>query len=38
MESVVIRAMPQLGLKLQAEKALVEVLVIDHVEKDPTAN
>ncbi len=28
----------QLGLKLEASKAPVEVLVIDHLEKDPTQN
>jgi uncharacterized protein (TIGR03435 family) len=28
----------QLGLKLQAGRSQVEVLVTDHVEKEPTAN
>ena len=28
----------QLGLKLEASRGAVEVLVIDHLEKDPTAN
>jgi uncharacterized protein (TIGR03435 family) len=28
----------QLGLKLEAQKAPVEVLMVDHVEKIPTEN
>ncbi len=28
----------QLGLKLEAKKAIVDILVIDHIEKAPTAN
>jgi uncharacterized protein (TIGR03435 family) len=38
MESVVRRALPDLGLRLESKRAPVEVLVIDHVEKEPTAN
>jgi uncharacterized protein (TIGR03435 family) len=38
MEGNVMRALPELGLKLVAKHAPVEVLVIDHVEKMPTAN
>jgi len=39
MESAVMRALPeQLGLRLEAAKAPVEVLVIDHLEKLPTGN
>jgi len=38
MESVIRRALPDLGLKLESKRAPVEVLVIDHVEKEPTAN
>ena len=38
-ESAYIGALPaQLGLKLEPKTAPLEVLVIDHVEKDPTAN
>jgi uncharacterized protein (TIGR03435 family) len=34
-----IRALPQqLGLRLEKKIAPIEVLVIDHIEKDPTAN
>jgi uncharacterized protein (TIGR03435 family) len=34
-----IRALPQqLGLRLEKKNAPIEVLVIDHLEKDPTAN
>ena len=34
-----IRALPQqLGLRIEKKTAPVEVLVIDHVEKDPTVN
>jgi uncharacterized protein (TIGR03435 family) len=32
------RALPELGLRLETARAPVEVLVIDHVEKEPTAN
>jgi uncharacterized protein (TIGR03435 family) len=32
------RALPDLGLRLESKRAPVEVLVIDHVEKEPTAN
>jgi uncharacterized protein (TIGR03435 family) len=28
----------QMGLRLQARKAPVEIIVIDHIEKSPTAN
>lgn len=28
----------QLGLKLEAKKVTVQVLVVDHMEKTPTAN
>jgi uncharacterized protein (TIGR03435 family) len=31
-------AIQQLGLKLDARKAPVEVIVVDHVEKTPTEN
>jgi uncharacterized protein (TIGR03435 family) len=31
-------AIPQFGLKLEPRKAPMEVLVIDHAEKIPTAN
>lgn len=38
-EYAFIRALPaQLGLKLERKTAPLEVMVIDHVEKDPTAN
>jgi uncharacterized protein (TIGR03435 family) len=33
------RALPeQLGLRLESKKGMVEILVVDHVEKTPTAN
>jgi uncharacterized protein (TIGR03435 family) len=39
MEGAYIWALPpQLGLRLQPKTAPLEVMVIDHVEKDPTAN
>ena len=38
METVVRRALPDLGLRLESKRAPVEVLVIDHVEKEPIAN
>jgi uncharacterized protein (TIGR03435 family) len=38
MESVVMRTVSDLGLKLEAKRAPVEVLVIDHAEKEPTGN
>ena len=28
----------QLGLKLESKKAMVDVLVVDHIEKTPTEN
>jgi uncharacterized protein (TIGR03435 family) len=31
-------ALPKLGLKLEPRKATFDVLVVDHAEKDPTAN
>ena len=34
----IFHAVQQMGLKLEARKAPVEVIVIDHVEKTPTAN
>jgi uncharacterized protein (TIGR03435 family) len=38
-ESAYIGALPgQLGLRLEPKRAPLEVMVIDHVEKDPTAN
>lgn len=38
-EGAHIQALPkQLGLRLERKTALMEVMVIDHVEKDPTAN
>jgi uncharacterized protein (TIGR03435 family) len=38
-EYAFVRALPeQLGLRLERKTAPVEVMVIDHVEKDPTAN
>lgn len=33
-----INALEKLGLKLESRKAPLEVLVIDHAEKTPTAN
>lgn len=36
--SSVVQSVEQLGLKLEEQKAPVEQLVIDHVEKQPTAN
>jgi uncharacterized protein (TIGR03435 family) len=38
MELVVIRALPQLGLKLRSAKVPVDVLVVDHAEKTPVQN
>jgi uncharacterized protein (TIGR03435 family) len=39
MEPAVLQALPQqLGLRLQKKQATVEVLVIDHIEKDPIGN
>jgi len=38
MEGVVRRALPDLGLKMEAKRAPVEVLVIDHAEKEPVGN
>ena len=39
LESAYLRALPeQLGLSLERKKALLEVLVIDHIDKNPTAN
>jgi uncharacterized protein (TIGR03435 family) len=38
MEANVIRALPSLGLKLVATRAPIEVLVIDHADRAPTAN
>lgn len=39
LESALMLALPkQLGLKLERKTALVAVMVIDHVEKDPTEN
>jgi uncharacterized protein (TIGR03435 family) len=38
MEANVMRALPSLGLKLVATRAPVEVLIIDHVDRMPTAN
>jgi len=32
------RALPDLGLRLESARAPVEVLVVDHVEKEPVAN
>jgi uncharacterized protein (TIGR03435 family) len=38
-ESAYIRALPgQLGLRLEPKMAPLDVMVIDHIEKDPTAN
>jgi uncharacterized protein (TIGR03435 family) len=28
----------QLGLKLESKKGMIDILVIDHIEKVPTAN
>ncbi|HWB83900.1 MAG TPA: TIGR03435 family protein [Bryobacteraceae bacterium] len=36
--STVLQAVQSMGLKLESRKAQVEQLVIDHVEKEPTAN
>jgi uncharacterized protein (TIGR03435 family) len=33
-----IGAMQQLGLKLEQRKAMIDMLVIDHLEKAPTEN
>ena len=39
LESAYIQALPaELGLRLEKKTAPLEVMVIDHVEKDPTAN
>jgi uncharacterized protein (TIGR03435 family) len=32
------KALQQLGLRLDARKAPVELIVVDHVEKTPTEN
>jgi uncharacterized protein (TIGR03435 family) len=38
-EYAFVRALPaQLGLRLERKTAPLQVMVIDHVEKDPTAN
>ena len=38
-ETAHIQALPkQLGLRLERKSAPMEVMVIDHVEKEPTAN
>jgi uncharacterized protein (TIGR03435 family) len=31
-------ALDQIGLRLEAQRALVDMLVVDHVEKTPTEN
>jgi uncharacterized protein (TIGR03435 family) len=36
--SSLVQAVQSLGLKLESRKAMVEQLVIDHVEKTPTEN
>jgi uncharacterized protein (TIGR03435 family) len=36
--STLLRAVESMGLKLESRKAVVEQLIIDHVEKIPTAN
>jgi uncharacterized protein (TIGR03435 family) len=36
--SSLLRAVQSMGLKLESRKAMVEQLVIDHIEKTPTAN
>jgi uncharacterized protein (TIGR03435 family) len=36
--STLFRAVESMGLKLESRKAVVEQLVIDHVEKTPTEN
>lgn len=38
MEGMVRRTLPDIGLKLEARRSAIEVLVIDHVEKEPTGN
>jgi uncharacterized protein (TIGR03435 family) len=38
MEGMVMRTLPDIGLKLQAKRAAIEVLVIDRVEKEPAGN
>ena len=38
MMNMIRRSLPDLGLRLESKRAPVEVLVIDHVEKEPTAN
>jgi uncharacterized protein (TIGR03435 family) len=35
---MVMRTLPDIGLKLQAKRAAIEVLVIDRVEKEPAGN
>jgi uncharacterized protein (TIGR03435 family) len=35
---VIFRAVQKLGLKLQSQKAVVQRLIIDHIEKNPTEN
>ena len=37
-EGIVRRALPDLGLQLESKRAPIQALVIDHVEKEPTAN
>jgi uncharacterized protein (TIGR03435 family) len=36
--STLVQAVESMGLKLESRKAVVEQLVIDHVEKTPTEN
>lgn len=36
--STIFDAMPQIGLKLEQHKRPMSVIVIDHVERIPTAN
>jgi uncharacterized protein (TIGR03435 family) len=38
MQRVVMSTLPDIGLKLEAKRAPVDVLVIDHVEKEPAGN
>jgi uncharacterized protein (TIGR03435 family) len=38
MRAVVMRTLPDIGLKLEAKRSPIKVLVIDHADQEPTAN